>query len=208
MTRTSTLKQPRSRALLFLMVCLAGSMIARVGDVGLALAQGAVPHEPTVLRPDAPEPSKKGGLAEQAAVCDAKPGPLLLAIRERADALDAREAHLAEREKLVEVAEATARAEITKLEDAEARLSKTLSLADGASERDVAHLVSVYEAMKPKDAAAIFEAMDPKFGAGFLARMRTDAAAGILAAMNQERAYAVTAIMAGRHAGANGAVVQ
>lgn len=198
----------RSRALLFLMICFMGSAAARVGDVGMALAQGSVPHEPTVLRPDAPKPSPNAGLAEQAAVCDAKPGPLLLAIRERAEALDAREARVVERERRIEVAETTARAEIARLEQAEAKLSQTLSLADGASERDVAHLVSVYETMKPKSAAVIFGAMDPKFAAGFLARMRTDAAAGILAEMEQERAYAVTVIMAGRHAGINSLAVQ
>jgi flagellar motility protein MotE (MotC chaperone) len=115
--------------------------------------------------------------------------------------LDARERRIAERETLLEVAEARVKSEISRLVDAEKRLADTLALADGAAERDVAHLVGVYETMKPKAAAVIFGEMEPSFAAGFMSRMRADAAASILAAMDSGAAYAVTAVMAGRHVG-------
>ena len=205
----------QARALLFLSFCFVASAAARLGDVGAEVAdqtrapRGAAmaqavdqqPPEPTVLRPEA-EPARDPTLSERAASCEADPGSLLGAIRERAAALDARERRIAERERLLEVAESRVRAEIGRLEAAEARLAETLKLADGASERDVAHLVGVYESMKAKEAAAIFDAMEPRFAAGFLSRMRKQSAGGILARMEEGQAYAVSVVMAGRHVGA------
>lgn len=198
----------RASALLFLSMCFVASAVLRVGDVGMAIAQtgtqtGApAAREPTVLRPDARPGTREASLAEQAAECDAPPGPLLVAIRERVAVLDTREQRIAARESELAVTEARIRAEIARLQEAEARLAATLALADGASERDVAHLVGVYENMKPKSAAAIFNGMTPTFAAGFLSRMRADAAAAILGQMSAEAAYAATAVMAGRHVGA------
>jgi flagellar motility protein MotE (MotC chaperone) len=202
----------RASTLLFLSLCFMGSAAVRLGDLGMAVAQeqratGAPPaaaaaNEPTVLRPDAVPLPDPDSLSAQAAACDAEPGPLLVAIRERVVVLEQREERIAERERLLEVTEARIRDEIARLEETEQQLADTLALADGASERDVAHLVGVYESMKSKDAAVIFTAMDPQFAAGFLSRMRADAAGGILGAMDPGAAYAVTAVMAGRHVGA------
>lgn len=198
-----------ARALLFIALCFGASAATRLGDVGMAAAQNLSaaaqaeldalrPPEPTVLPPNSSKDAPKS-LSAQAGDCTAPPGPLLIAIRERAAEIDQRELRVVEREKLLEVAEARIRAEIRRLEEAEKKLAATLAIADGASERDVAQLVAVYEAMKPKEAAAIFNGMEPRFAAGFLARMRADTAAGILAAMREDLAYAATAVMAGRH---------
>ena len=45
-------------------------------------------------------------------------------------------------------------------------------------------MTTVYENMKPADAARIFETMDVTFAAGLLARMRPDVAAEVLTGMN------------------------
>jgi flagellar motility protein MotE (MotC chaperone) len=205
------IRPPRqARALLFLSVCFVASASLRVGDIGFTAVEGVntagyamaetAPPEPTTHRPEAPEDDgRPPTLAEQAHACDVEPGPLIMTLRDRALALEAREARIAERERLLEVTEARVKSEIARLEAAETKLAETLAIADGASERDVAHLIGVYEAMKSKNAAAIFDEMQPRFAAGFLARMRADAAAGILAAMTEQQAYAVTAVMAGRH---------
>lgn len=207
--------RPRAHALIFIAACFLASAAARVSGVGEeALAQArdarndaqmqlaqAHPPEPTVLRPDAPKAVERT-LADRANECAADPGPLLQALREQIAQLEAREARAAERERLLQVAEARVKQEIARLEQTEAKLAETLAMADGAAERDVEHLVGVYENMKPKNAAAIFDSMDPGFAAGFLSRMREDAAAGILAAMSRETAYAVTAVMAGQNVGA------
>ncbi len=214
----------RPRVLGFVAACFVASAVLRAAFAGQAAAESlgaaaaeaeaaargaaeaaeiarAATNEPTVLRPEAAEPGAGPSLTERANACEADPGPLMQAIRDRAAGLDARERRVAERESLLEVAEARVKAEIDRLMQAEQRLADTLSLADGAAERDVAHLVGVYETMKPKAAAVIFGEMQAEFAAGFLARMRADAAAAILAAMDAGSAYAVTAVMAGRHVG-------
>jgi flagellar motility protein MotE (MotC chaperone) len=83
---------------------------------------------------------------------------------------------------------------------AEEELKATLALADGAAEDDIARLTAVYQAMKPKDAAALFETMSPEFAAGFLGRMPPDSAAAILSGMSSEAAYGISVIVAGRNA--------
>ncbi len=67
-------------------------------------------------------------------------------------------------------------------------------------EKDIQNLTAVYQAMKPKDAAALFETMSPDFAAGFLGRMPPDSAAAILSGMSAEAAYGVSVIVAGRNA--------
>ncbi|SEA56028.1 MotE family protein [Rubrimonas cliftonensis] len=202
------------RTLLFITICFIASAVVRVGDVGGALAQNAgvdplaMPERtalPSVPAPSARTETRRGseepvGNADPAS-CAAPNDSLLSAIRERVAALDAREQRLADREGKLSVAETQVRAEIERLVEAEKALAATLALADGAAERDVAHLVGVYETMKPKDAAKLFTEMEPTFAAGFLARMRAESAAGVFAAMEPNAAYAVTVIMAGRHVG-------
>jgi flagellar motility protein MotE (MotC chaperone) len=123
------------------------------------------------------------------------------------EALNAREARVKERERQIEMrskALSVADAEIAKrlamLEEAEAALRGTLSLANGAAEDDLARLTTVYESMKPKDTAALFETMEPDFAAGFLGRMRPDAAAAVMTGLSPEVAYSISAILAGRNA--------
>jgi flagellar motility protein MotE (MotC chaperone) len=89
---------------------------------------------------------------------------------------------------------------MTALAAAEAKLSETLSRADGAAETDLAQLTQVYESMKPKDAAKLFAAMDPEFAAGFLGRMQPASSAAIMSGMPADAAYAVSVLLAGRNA--------
>lgn len=102
--------------------------------------------------------------------------------------------------KALDLADHAIEEKIAALETAERALSATLALADGASESDLGRLTSVYENMKPKDAAALFETMDPAFAAGFLARMRPETAAGIMAGLSPQVAYKISVILAGRNA--------
>lgn len=117
-----------------------------------------------------------------------------------------REAELKQREQLMEEralelaqAEALIEEKLLALVDAEDQLRATLALAAGASETDLTQLTSVYESMKPKEAAALFEEMAPEFAAGFIGRMRADAAAGIMAGLSPQTAYSISVVMAGRH---------
>jgi flagellar motility protein MotE (MotC chaperone) len=98
------------------------------------------------------------------------------------------------------VAEAKLAEQLAAFETAQKNLEQTLAMADKAAERDIARMTTVYENMKPADAAQIFETMDVGFAAGLLARMRPDVAAAVLTGMKPESAYAVTLTIASRNA--------
>ena len=98
------------------------------------------------------------------------------------------------------MAEAKLAEQLAAFEKAQKNLEKTLAMADQAAESDIARMTTVYENMKPADAAQIFETMDVGFAAGLLARMRPDVAAQVLTGMKPETAYAVTLTIASRNA--------
>jgi flagellar motility protein MotE (MotC chaperone) len=127
--------------------------------------------------------------------------PLLEALREREARVATRESALEERMQALMLAERRLRDQQVALTETEAALAATLALADRAAEEDLLRLTTVYETMKPKDAAILFEEMDPNFAAGFLSRMRPEAAAGVMSGMTPRGAYTLSVILAGRNAG-------
>lgn len=132
--------------------------------------------------------------------CPAPPAALMEELRLREERVATREASLATRVAALALAEDVLKARIAELETAETALTETLAQADGAAEADVMRLTAVYEAMKPKEAAALFGTMAPEFAAGFLGRMRPEAAAAVLSGMSSEEAYTVSVLLAGRNA--------
>jgi flagellar motility protein MotE (MotC chaperone) len=174
-------------ALIVLALLFASSGALRLGtDLGAALA--AISDMPTADLPAEP------------ATCEALPAALAQALKARGDALTAREAIIADRMAALELAEAAIEKRMAELAAAEEELKKTISIADGAAEQDLGTLTSVYEAMKPADAAKLFAAMAPEFAAGFLSRMQPASAAAILAGMTPEQAYSISVLIAGRNA--------
>ncbi len=125
---------------------------------------------------------------------------LLAAIQSREAQLAEREAYIDQRSQTLAIAEQRIKEQMAALMEAEQKLADTLSLADNATENDVARLTEVYQRMKPAEAAGIFETMDIQFAAGFFARMRPDASAAIMANLPAELAYSISVIMAGRNA--------
>lgn len=125
---------------------------------------------------------------------------LLNALQEREARVEAQERSLQMRIKALSVTDAEVKQRIAAMVEAEEALRRTLSLADGAAENDIANLITVYENMKPKDAATLFQVMEPTFAAEFLARMRPDITAGIMTSLPPDVAYSISAIIAGRNA--------
>lgn len=125
---------------------------------------------------------------------------LLNSVLQREKEVTVREERVNARLQELTTAERSLRERLVELEQAEDRLKETITLVDGAAEGDVKRLTTVYESMKPKDAAALFEEMDPEFAAGFLSRMRPDAAAGIMTGLEPQTAYTISVVLAGRHA--------
>lgn len=181
------MKLPRRRmgrsALVILALILASSGALRIGSgVGAALANSA--QEDTSAPLNCPVPP--------AAVASALVGREAY-VKEKELALEARLAALA-------LADQAISKRMTELLTAEEALKKTLAIADGAAEKDLARLTAVYEAMRPADAAALFQTMAPEFAAGFLGRMRPEIAAAVLAGMKPDKAYSISVLIAGRNA--------
>ena len=124
----------------------------------------------------------------------------LQSLLEREERLDAREAEVEQRMALLSEAEAAMTVTLAELEAAEAELNATLTVASTAAEDDLARLTTVYETMKPVDAAALFAQMEPRFAAGFMGRMRPDAAAAIMAGLDPQTAYTISVVLAARNA--------
>lgn len=130
----------------------------------------------------------------------AETGSLLAALQAREARLDERETQLQNRIQALHVAEVEIEEKMQALVAAEENLRATIALADSAAETDLERLTSVYENMKPKEAAALFTEMSPQFAAGFLGMMRPDAAALIMTELEPETAYSFSVVLAGRNA--------
>ncbi|SUZ30592.1 hypothetical protein ROE7235_00316 [Roseibaca ekhonensis] len=123
------------------------------------------------------------------------------------EALRAREAQVAETEKALEAraealrdAEKSLRAQLEQLQAAEDRLAATLSQTETAAETDLTRLTTVFEHMKPPQAAALFSTMETEFAAGFIARLDPQFAGEVMAELDPTLAYGISAVLAGRHA--------
>ena len=170
--------------LVILALLFASSGALRMGaGVGMALAGGPEPESPAAPL-----------------VCPEPPLALVEAMAKREDQVAAQEAAVADRMAALALAETAINTRLAEMAGVEAELSKTLAQADGAAEKDLARLTAVYEAMKPKDAAALFETMAPEFAAGFLGRMRADAAAAVMTGLSPKAAYGISVLLAGRNA--------
>jgi flagellar motility protein MotE (MotC chaperone) len=115
--------------------------------------------------------------------------------------IQSQELLLTEKERSIQYASDQVQRNLQDLKATQDHLAALIAVSDGAAEADLARLTSVYESMKPKDAAALFEAMEPDFAAGFLARMRPDAAASVLSGISPATAYAISVVLAGRNVG-------
>lgn len=172
-------------ALFVVAMLFASSGALRLGSgIGAALAKSKAETVPA-----APDP----------ATCEL-PSALSEALTLREDRVAAQEASLKDRLAALSLADAAITRRLEELRAVEDELTATLALADGAAEDDIQQLTAVYQAMKPKDAAALFETMSPEFAAGFLGRMPPESAAAILSGMSSEAAYGISVIVAGRNA--------
>mgnify|MGYP001159261005 CR=1 FL=1 len=144
-----------------------------------------------------------------AAAQAATPGPvpltqaeidLLQKLAERRETLDARERELALREGLLQAAEQQLQAKTAELTALQAKIEAAMRKQTEEQEKKIADLVSVYEKMKPKDAARIFNELDLDLLVDILGRMKDAKTAPILAGMEEDRARAVTTRLAERHA--------
>lgn len=175
-----------------IVVCFFASAALRITESGPALAEGisALSSEDGKTVQD-----------ESTALPDEDANVLLTAIREREQQLQRENSTLADRSQALSVAETKLAEQLAAFQKAQENLEKTLALADKAAERDIERMTTVYESMKPNDAARIFERMEVKFAAGLLSRMRPEVTAEVLTSMEPDTAYAVTLTIASQNVG-------
>ena len=129
------------------------------------------------------------------------PDALLAAFKAREERLITRENQVADRMQALRVMDNAISAQLAALEQADAALRETLALAETAASDDLARLATVYENMKPRDAASLFTEMAPDFAAGFLGLMDPTAAAAIMTELAPDVAHSFSVMLASRNAG-------
>lgn len=161
----------------------------------------AVAAEPQAEKPPAPEAPKAD--AEPAASRD--PGSLtqteidlLQKLSARREAIEKRERELDMRETLAKAAESRLVAKAAELDQVQKRIEDLMKQHDEKQSEKLDSLVSIYEKMKPADAARILEGLEMDILIDVLSRMKVLRSSPILASMDPAKAREVTAKLAER----------
>jgi flagellar motility protein MotE (MotC chaperone) len=151
------------------------------GDETTTAAEGAQPADSAA--PDDPRLSKAElSVLESLAARRVE-------LQKRAETLDMREQILVAAEKRVED-------RIAELKEIEQKINAQITEIDEAQEEKMAGLVSMYEGMKPKDAARIFERLDMGVLLDVVKRMQPRKMSAVLAAMDPVVAQDLTVELA------------
>ena len=197
---------PKSRILPVVIV----SLFLLVGLRTVSLVFGVSSAEAQTLEIDE---TTEPVLLAQADEMDAAPAPAIYNERSVSDverrilerlaarraALDAREQDLKTRETIIAASEARLQEKLEQFEEERVALRSLQEQRDEAASEDVEALVSAYERMKPKDAAAIFNDLEPDILIAVASGMRTQALSGVLAEMTPENARTLTRYLAERN---------
>lgn len=204
---------PRPRPFNVLIVLLVACLAAKAGLLGerltaLATAPRLVSDaeassaEPVVEADPAPaKPQAKAA----AGACPPQPSPVpqqptfneaeiavLQQLRERRDALTAREGELGREAALLRATEARIDDKVAQLKVLQATLEGLIRRHDAEQEAKLKSLVKIYESMKPKDAARIFEELDLETLLPVAERMNERKLAPVMAVMNPAKAKEIT----------------
>jgi flagellar motility protein MotE (MotC chaperone) len=160
------------------------------------------PSEPKAADPK-PDPTPSGPTATPA-VSDSERA-LLQDLRQRRKDLDTRAEAVAARESMLAAAEQKIAERVTELQALQQKLEGLNAAQKQKEDAGWQGLVRLYEAMKPKDAAAIFNDLQMPVLLQVLDRMKDAKAAAVMAAMNPDRARDVTAELAQMRTGKDAA---
>jgi flagellar motility protein MotE (MotC chaperone) len=123
---------------------------------------------------------------------------LLERLQERREQLDARARELDIRENLVKAAEQRIEAHLAELKEVEARIKTETQDKDKAEAARFKDLVTMYENMKPRDAAKIFDGLDMDVLLQVSSEINPRAMADIMAQMTPEIAERLTVALASK----------
>ncbi|MGO1117841.1 MotE family protein [Rhodovibrionaceae bacterium A322] len=123
---------------------------------------------------------------------------LLQALSKRRKEIDQRERDVEGREALLAAAEKRVDEKVKRLEDLQRKIERLLVKYDEQEEKQFANLVSIYEKMKPKEAARIFNQLEMEVLLKVIERMNQRRSAPVLAQMAPNVAKEVTMELANR----------
>jgi len=172
---------------------LAGGKPQSAEDKAAAATAAAAPKPAAVCAPTAAE------LARQASLSPAELR-ILQNLGVRRGELDQRETDIDLQLQLLAAAEAKLDARVQALTALKGDVQGLLGQADARSEAEMTRLITVYSAMKPKDAAARFTLLDDSVRLPIAAKMKERTLAAILAQMPPSEAKKVTENLAKRYA--------
>jgi flagellar motility protein MotE (MotC chaperone) len=168
---------------------------------------GSVPDKPAgepLKTSDKPPEATKvevagvGGTIEPGRINSAGERAILESLQGRREQLDARNRDLDMRENLLKAAEKRVEAKVAELKDVEARVKTEMGNRDQAEEKRFKTIISMYENMKPKDAARIFDRLDMKVLLDVATHMNPRTMSEILASMAPDVAEKLTVELANR----------
>jgi flagellar motility protein MotE (MotC chaperone) len=181
-----------------------GAMLILMGVKAIGLVRAATPEAPPVAASHKPAPppvtppiavAPTQVVPKPAEISDSERG-LLLDLRRRRGELEAREAALASRDVVLSATEKRLNARVDELASLQSKLEALEQARQARDAQNWQGLVKLYEAMKPRDAAAIFNDLDKPVLLAVLDRMKDGKAAAVLAAMAPDRARQATADLA------------
>jgi len=171
------------------------------GEIGTQTAPG----EAAGAKKAAKTPSEESATMPSPAALDpnrAQPSPgertVLESLNQRRQELEARARDLDMRESLLAAAEKRIEARLGELKDVEARLNAGARKHDDMEAAQFKGLVTMYENMRPKDAAKIFDRLDLKIQVDLVAQMNPRKMSDVLAQMSPEVAERLTTEIARR----------
>lgn len=149
-----------------------------------------------------PEPGKLevGGVTAPLEGRNPSPGErnVLERLRERNQELDQRSREMEMRENLMKAAEKRLEQKVGDLKDAEQRVNSAVANRDGVEAQRFKGIVSMYENMKPKEAARIFDRLDLRILVDVTTQINPRKMSEILAQMSPEAAERLTVELATR----------
>ncbi len=162
-----------------------------LSDPASAAAATLIKTSAAVCAPSAAELAKEAGLS---------PAELrvLQSLQARRGQLDQREQALQTELALLSAAEAKVDSKLKALQDLKSQVQGLMGEADQKQQAEIDRLVKIYEAMRPKDAAAVMAQLDDKVRLPVAGKMKERSLAAILAQMPPAEAKKLTERLAGR----------
>lgn len=123
---------------------------------------------------------------------------VLQTLRERRQALDAREAEIDLRESMLKAAEVNLESRIDEWKRLQTDVEQLLARYEEAQDDELKTLATYYEKMKPKDAARVFNTLDLPYLIEIVGRMKEAKVAVVIGKMDTETAKTLTMELARR----------